>query len=401
MKIEVCEHALAAWLTHVKGCQVVQTNWKPSPLQEISEEDTKDISGFVEEIKKFSAEKELDILKKSKLSQMIQQCEIDIVGVRLEEGIVGNLYLIDSAFHENGLNYNDTVARVLKKIVRAIFVAGVVFKDIPAEVIFVSPKCGREVENKLRENLGELDKIIHTYYPDSKITLLFNLDFAAEVYAPLIESIDRLGDDNDLFLRSVKLARLAADMLRAAERHAPPEENDKNAETENTAVTIPGNAANDANGAAEIAAGDSAAGKRYVKIGGKWYIYTDLDLTGKSEKTREKKQKPTYVGIYNPRKHNQDTIFGILHGLLNNGLMDEETLQNLCNPVWCKRVLAMHSLFPVLLPAVSLPASGYQSVRFYKRETLNIKGKEYLVCSQWYPDNIRALRRWYKGKLNG
>lgn len=365
MKIEVCEHALAAWLTHVKGCQVVQTNWKPSPLQEISEEDTKDISGFVEEIKKFSAEKELDILKKSKLSQMIQQCEIDIVGVRLEEGIVGNLYLIDSAFHENGLNYNDTVARVLKKIVRAIFVAGVVFKDIPAEVIFVSPKCGREVENKLRENLGELDKIIHTYYPDSKITLLFNLDFAAEVYAPLIESIDRLGDDNDLFLRSVKLARLAADMLRNAERH------------KNLADVFE-NDATDEN--AEPAIEDSVP--KPITISG--YQVDPL---------------PPYH--YNPRKHNQDTIFGILHGLLNNGLMDEETLQNLCNPVWCKRVLAMHSLFPVLLPAVSLPASGYQSVRFYKRETLNIKGKEYLVCSQWYPDNIRALRRWYKEKLNG
>ena len=429
MKIEVCEHAIAAWLTHVKGCQIVQINWKPSPLATYSQEDMKDIEGFVEEIRKFSAEKGLDILKKSTLSQMVQQCEIDVAGVRLEEGIVGNLYLVDSAFHENGLNYNDTVARVLKKIVRALFVAGVVFKDIPAEVIFASPKCGRESERKLREELKELDGIIHNFYPDSKITLLFNFDFAAEVYAPLIENIDRFGDDNDLFLRSVKLSRLSEDILgggagvrgrRSAVRQNIAEAfgvgTDYGTESEPADESAIGTAAGSAAGPAadfgtgvgtgaggktDVPAYPAESGRKTIWIDGRPYGYTDLGESGKGAKPRREREKMSYIGVYTPRNNNQAFVFGVLHGLLNRGMLDEKTVQDLCSPAWCKRVLQMHSLFPMLLPVSRLAASGYESVRFYKKERLEVGGKEYLVCSQWYPDNIRALKKWYDEKLGG
>lgn len=429
MKIEVCEHAIAAWLTHVKGCQIVQINWKPSPLATYSQEDMKDIEGFVEEIRKFSAEKGLDILKKSTLPQMVQQCEIDVAGVRLEEGIVGNLYLVDSAFHENGLNYNDTVARVLKKIVRALFVAGVVFKDIPAEVIFASPKCGRESERKLREELKELDGIIHTFYPDSKITLLFNFDFAAEVYAPLIENIDRFGDDNDLFLRSVKLARLSEDILRggAGVRGSRPAVRQNIAEAfgvgtdygtesepadesvdEPAIGTAPASAAGSAADFGTGAGGKTDVPAYLVERGGKtiWYNgrpyrYIDLGESGKGAKPRREREKMSYIGVYTPRNNNQAFLFCVLHGLLNRGMLDEKTVQDLCSPVWCKRVLQMNSLFPMLLPVSRLAASGYESVRFYKKERLEVGGKEYLVCSQWYPDNIRVLKKWYDEKLGG
>ena len=117
MKIEVCEQMLSAWLKHVKGCQIVQTNWSPSPvfIEAFAENNLDTINGFVEEIKKFAAENNLDIFKQSTIRQMIIQCEIDVIGIKIEDGIIGDLYLIDSAFHENGLNYGDVVARVLKK----------------------------------------------------------------------------------------------------------------------------------------------------------------------------------------------------------------------------------------------------------------------------------------------
>ena len=115
MKIEVCEQMLAAWLNHIKGCQLVQTNWIPSPVavENLSEETLTSIGEFVSAINRFSEENNLDIFKHSTVKQMVGQCEIDIVGVRLEDGIVQKVYLIDSAFHENGLNYGDVVARVL------------------------------------------------------------------------------------------------------------------------------------------------------------------------------------------------------------------------------------------------------------------------------------------------
>lgn len=80
---------------------------------------------------------------------MVIQCEIDVVGVRIQDGVIGDLYLIDSAFHENGLNYGDVVARVLKKILRAVFVSDTIFKSIPAKILFVSPKCGEELRGTL------------------------------------------------------------------------------------------------------------------------------------------------------------------------------------------------------------------------------------------------------------
>lgn len=152
MKIEVCEQMLAAWLNHIKGCQLVQTNWIPSPVavENLSEETLTSIGEFVSAINRFSEENNLDIFKHSTVKQMVGQCEIDIVGVRLEDGIVQKVYLIDSAFHENGLNYGDVVARVLKKILRAIFVADASFRNIPG----ANRLCLAEMRGKFTPNFA-------------------------------------------------------------------------------------------------------------------------------------------------------------------------------------------------------------------------------------------------------
>lgn len=39
MKIEMGESLFYSWLRHVKECQVVQTNWKPSPSWQLRDED--------------------------------------------------------------------------------------------------------------------------------------------------------------------------------------------------------------------------------------------------------------------------------------------------------------------------------------------------------------------------
>ena len=75
MKIEVCEQMLASWLKHIKGCQIVQTNWCPSPaaVSQLSDEDFQSIDAFVNEIQKFAAENNLDIFKRSTIKQMVIQ----------------------------------------------------------------------------------------------------------------------------------------------------------------------------------------------------------------------------------------------------------------------------------------------------------------------------------------
>ena len=36
MKIEIGESLIYTWLRHVKGCQIVQTNWRPSEFWSLS-----------------------------------------------------------------------------------------------------------------------------------------------------------------------------------------------------------------------------------------------------------------------------------------------------------------------------------------------------------------------------
>lgn len=117
MKIEICEQLLASWLKHIKGCQSVQTNWTVSPLtlKTFSESDFELPNLLIDEINNHEAYKDASVFKKSTFSQMLLQCEIDVVGIKINNCAIEKVYMIDSAFHENGLNYGDDVSRIAKK----------------------------------------------------------------------------------------------------------------------------------------------------------------------------------------------------------------------------------------------------------------------------------------------
>lgn len=61
MKIEVCEHLVASWLRHCKGCQIVQTNWRPSPVMaHIDDDERAKLTSFVEAVKVIVNDADLD-----------------------------------------------------------------------------------------------------------------------------------------------------------------------------------------------------------------------------------------------------------------------------------------------------------------------------------------------------
>ncbi len=354
MKIEVCEQMLASWLKHIKGCQIEQTNWRPPPaaVSQLSDEDFQSIDAFVNEIQKFAAENNLDIFKRSTIKQMVIQCEIDVVGVRIQDGVIGDLYLIDSAFHENGLNYGDVVARVLKKILRAVFVSDTIFKSIPAKILFVSPKCGEELRGTLVKNIQTLQATLGRFYPDVETVLLFNEDFTKTVYRPLLEKVDCISDDNDLFIRNLKLCNTAQKF----ESHEP-----------NQSFSSP----------------DS------VVIDNAVYTYKDLTRTVSPRIVSERKT---------PKGGNMNVVFGVLYGLIDKGRMTESVVQDLQSLTFSKRQFSLSS-FPVLIPAVKLNSSGYEECRFYKNNPIEILNVRYYVCSQWIPNRIRRLQAWYETML--
>ena len=51
MKIEICEQMVQSWLQNYKQCEIVQTNWKVSPLRlrSISDADIAELEKFMKE----------------------------------------------------------------------------------------------------------------------------------------------------------------------------------------------------------------------------------------------------------------------------------------------------------------------------------------------------------------
>ena len=277
MKIEICEQMVQSWLQHIKGCQVVQTNWMLSPLYDFSskisyvdwfmKDITKRLNDAIDEYTKesimFSNELEaaeavaemnsfencsdesMDFLPYSNLlnhfatltnkeqkamenifgqstaHQFVVQCEVDVVGIKFynEEGNqdkhgIERIYLVDSAFHKGTLGYGNAVARVLKKLIRASLVSEIVFGNkYPIEIAFATPDCSPGLYNKIQDITNILSDILKKYYSpifcNIEIKLYFNETFSDEIYLPLKENIDVLNNDNDLFMRSLNLAKAA------------------------------------------------------------------------------------------------------------------------------------------------------------------------------------------------
>lgn len=160
---------------------------------------------------------------------------------------------------------------------------------------------------------------------------MFNEDFTQTVYEPLLEKVDSLNDDNDLFLRSVKLCKTA----------------------------------------------ESFKGKTFP------------------QQYSEKPPRAETAARKTPRGGNREIVFGILHRLIDRGLMTEELVSELCRPGFAKRNFSLPS-FPVLIRENELRRLGYEECRFYKNDPIEILNTQYLVCSQWIPERIRRLQSWYE-----
>ena len=251
MKIEICEQMVQSWLIHHHLCQIVQTNWTISPLRNLAQRDIDDAHLFMQEIqdglnasledeikaalqasvedemqgtdaddageappkpkkKRKTTLKKLDIIKKSTAGQFIRQCEIDVAGIRLMDNEVDRIFLIDTAFHKNGLGYRDVVATVIKKIVRALLVAVIVFgENVNVTVGFAAPECRPVVQANIEKVVNMLRGILSSKYAKVTIELYFNDDFSNRIYLPLKKEISKLNNDNDLFMRALNLAQVA------------------------------------------------------------------------------------------------------------------------------------------------------------------------------------------------
>lgn len=214
MKIEIGESLLLSWLRHVKNCQLVQTNWKPSlsSWEMYNEAEAEELMAYCD--KYFKDMHNIDIFKNNaSYMQLLRQAEVDIMGVSFSSDNSKELYGIDVAFHEGGLNYGDkdkTISNVLKKIIRTAMAFIVFLNSTQGQIIFAAPKINNAEFTALAPLLNELQQIFDDRNYSFKIFIYCNEDFNNKVLQPVIAVSESVADTSELFMRSLQLYNMFA-----------------------------------------------------------------------------------------------------------------------------------------------------------------------------------------------
>ena len=198
MKIEVLESLACSYLRHVKRCWIVQANWKAPGDWARSQ----DIEALFSEMKQ-RFDRDGSVFKKTKdAGQFFKQGEIDVVGVDQQGGV----HAMEAAFHEDGLNYKDTEKRVLKKMLRTLFILRTYHSpETRIHIYFLSPKVPRKVQKHLEITFDGL----RGEYANVEWHLLINDDFTKSIIRPTLDNASAVADSSELFVRSVKLLKTA------------------------------------------------------------------------------------------------------------------------------------------------------------------------------------------------
>jgi len=163
MKIEIGESLFYSWLRHIKKCQIVQSNWRPSPKWTLHN------NAELERFMSFSNEHYArnfgyDVFKNNTLTQLITQAEMDLLGISFLNNEM-EIYSVDVAYHENGLNYGDrkeNSGRVIKKFLRTALCLWGYFNTTKGEIIFSSPKINNAIWGDLEYCVTDVNRLFET-----------------------------------------------------------------------------------------------------------------------------------------------------------------------------------------------------------------------------------------------
>ena len=203
MKIEIGESLGYSYLRHVKQCWLVQTNWKASAHWTRHKTDEELKTEFLTRREGF--DRYSDVFKQTtNVGQFLKQAEIDVLGVDLK----GNVYALEVAFHENGLNYGSgpgTRNTVLKKSLRTMLALRAYHPpETKLHICFASPKVNPAIQGPLKDVFESLQ----AEYPEVEWELMINQDFTAQLVTPTLEMAGAVADTTELFVRATKLLDL-------------------------------------------------------------------------------------------------------------------------------------------------------------------------------------------------
>lgn len=210
MKIEIGESVIYSWLRHIKGCKIVQTNWKTSPQWEGFH--TEQVYTLIEQIN----QRFPHVFKKSTPQQLLQQAEIDALGVCFTGG-EPFFYAVEVAFHEKGLRYGqDPSARVSKKLLRIALLLYLQFNTKQGEIIFATPKVHPKTLTQTSQKIQEIAVFMQEKGFFYRFSFISNDKFEKDIILPLKDISDEISDTTELFVRSYKLLCL----VKTSPKHA-------------------------------------------------------------------------------------------------------------------------------------------------------------------------------------
>lgn len=201
MKIDIAESAVYSWLRHIKGCKIVQLNWKKSPKWE--DFHSEEVDSLVEKINKHFNH----VFKQSAAKQIFCQAEIDALGVCFTEGNPF-FYAVEVAFHEAGLNYDDSAERVCKKLLRIALILYFYFNTKEGEIIFATPKVCPKTLVQITEKLQKIIVFMQSNGFFYRFSFIGNERFEREIIQPLKDVSNEVADTAELFLRSYQFLDL-------------------------------------------------------------------------------------------------------------------------------------------------------------------------------------------------
>jgi hypothetical protein len=214
MKIEIGESLMYSWLRHVKNCQTVQLNWKPSNSWPLYNE--KLVIKIMETTNSYIKENfMLNIFRDNQTyTQLLKQGEIDVLGFELRYGRVTEIYGIDTTFYENGLNEGNSdqiIETVMKKMVRMTMIMVGYFDLTKGKIICASPRVNHTIYNPLVYLINEVNQLYKNMNLDFEFILYANQSFQEHVRKPVLEQANTLADPTELFIHSVQMNNLFND----------------------------------------------------------------------------------------------------------------------------------------------------------------------------------------------
>lgn len=339
MKIEIGENLLYSWLRHVKKCQIVQTNWKVSPQWQLQNEAALD-----------RLEKETDALftekygyrifkQNASLSQILLQGECDTVGISIQSGRK-QVYAVDVAFHEAGLNYGTREKTVMKIVAKTVRTAMCLYGYMgcrDAELIFTSPKINSAILGDITPCIKDLNHLFRQEGYDFKARVIANEEFNTLVLQPILCVSGEIADTAELFLRSYQMFTMFSDS--SAQTDAPTK---RKAHAPRRSLAVPESPGNSA--------------------------YKELKI-GKLAQT-------------------------VFRKMLESGAATDEEVALMQIADYSKQT------FDLQYPALVSMDADFDPNRYYK-DPLTIAGKQYRMCSQWFEttaNNDRPfLDHWIEG----